>query len=131
MADVTPCCRYEKACAEPLIHETTGTHVFLHSVNRFHASSIESAQGLIAFARPAILAVQLPNDQPWGPADAVRERLAIASEPSEVLRIADGYHRVCLGVPAINIKHPAPRYHMMHSRNTPEQRVQCGFSLLP
>ena len=90
-------CRYEVATAEPLQHEETSTLVFVHSVNRFHAASAETARGMLALLRPEVLAVQLHNDMAPGIVDGARKRMGWVSGHEHVQRIADGYQRVCMG----------------------------------
>lgn len=89
--------RYEIATGDPLQHKETNTLVYVHSVNRFHAASVETARSMIMLLRPSVLAVQLHNDMAPGIVDAARQRLAMISGPEHVHQIADGYQRVCLG----------------------------------
>eukprot|EP00892_Ulva_mutabilis_P011802 jgi/Ulvmu1/8995/UM005_0086.1 len=89
---------YSIATGEPLEHGDSGTLVFVHSVNRFHAASVETVRGMTMLLRPEVLAVQLHNDMAPGIVDGARQRLAMASGPEHVQRVADGYQRICMGM---------------------------------
>lgn len=110
------CCRYEVATGEPLIHEESNTHIYLHSVNKFHAASVDCTRSMMQLLRPSMLAVGVSNSVQQDFVVDAQARMQLVRSKEHVQRIADGYHRICMGMhpmhpslPAVlNLRHILP-----------------------
>ena len=97
-------CRYEIAKGDPLIHQDSNTHIHLHSVNQFHAASVDCTRSIMQLLRPSLLAVALPNDHQADIIGRAEARLRSVRSSEHLQRIADGYHRICMGALSVSLR---------------------------
>jgi hypothetical protein len=71
--------------------------IYVHSVCPYHAASVETARTLLFLLKPAVTAIGIDNTYREGLEKLLAKRKALAKDKNDVVRIADGYHRVCLG----------------------------------
>jgi hypothetical protein len=79
------------------VHEQSSTHIHIHSVNAFHAASVDCTRSIIQLLRPSVLTVALPNNWQEDLIVDAQERLQCVRGKEHLQRIVDGYHRVCMG----------------------------------
>ena len=121
------CCRYEIATGDPLSHKESHTLIHVHSVNMFHAASVDCTRSIMQLLRPSLLAVLLPNDQQGDLLVSAQARLQAVRSGDHLQRIADGYHRICMGA----LSHPPPASSRVLPRLGPEapgMRHACASS---
>ena len=79
------------------MHEQSNTHIYLHSVNPYHAASIDCTHSMMQLLRPSVLAVAVPNDWQEDLIVDAQARLQAVRSKEHLQRIVDGYHRICMG----------------------------------
>lgn len=80
------------------MHEKSNTHIHLHSVNQFHAASVDCTRSIMQLLRPSVVGVALPNDMQEDIIVSAQQRLQLVRSKEHLQRIADGYHRICMGM---------------------------------
>ena len=114
--------RYHQTMEHPLVHEPTGTLIFVHSINLFHAASIEATRNLMQHVQPPVVAIGQDNPGRESVQEDIRERRECAPTAHDVKRIADGYDRVVKGA----LADPGALRNALAARVPSTQNVRCS-----